>query len=229
MKILVASHRRSGTHLTIDTIANNASFDFEISNFDKVRNGIGLEEYGEKDMVLKSHMNGYFFDKYENEFLSKNIRILYAYRDGRDVMQSLYNYENNEGDFSTFIDEENKYDIEDYEGPLNRLDYWAFHIKSWLSKDYVIPVKFEDLRSSYEETISSVFQKMEINLKNKKVKDIRQTNRLLYFFKKYLAREKLTTVKFNSGKVGSYTKYFDEKLNQQYEDVLKKYEIDQFF
>lgn len=229
MKVLVASHRRSGTHLTIDSISNNASYDFGIHNFDKVRNGIGLEEYGNRNMILKSHMNGDAFDKHEKEFLEKNIRILYAFRDGRGVMQSLYNYENKDVDFPSFINEINKYDTEDYIGELTRLEYWAFHVKSWLSKEYVTPVKFEDLRSSYESTIDIVFSKMDIDLKSKKIKDIRQTNRLLYYFKKYIAKQKLTTVKFNSGKVSSFTRYFDEDLNKQYQDVLVKYEIDSFF
>lgn len=229
MKILVASHRRSGTHLTIDTVSNNTSYDFDIHNFDKVRNGIGLEEYGTRNMILKSHMNGDAFVKHKKEFQNENIRILYAYRDGRGVMQSLYNYENKDSDFGSFINEPNFYDTDEYDGELNRLEYWAFHVKSWLSKDYVIPVKFEELRSSYEQTIALVFEKMDIELRSKKVKDIRQTNRLLYYFKKYIAKQKLTTVKFNSGKVESYTKFFDDKLTEQYEDVLKKFEIEQYF
>lgn len=229
MKILVASHRRSGTHLTIDSISNNASLDFEITNFDKVRNDAGLQTYGDKNLILKSHMNGNVFKEHLSDFDAQKIPIIYVYRDGRDVMQSLYNYENRTSDFKSFIEELNFYDTSEYNGELSKLEYWAFHVSSWLSKENVLPIRFDELRSSYNESIQKIFKYSGIELNSSSLKDIRQSNKLLYYIKKYILKQNLTTVAFNSGKSGNYSKYFDEDLNKHYMDVLVKYEIDKFF
>jgi hypothetical protein len=229
MNIIVASHRRSGTHLTIDTIANNAFIEFDIENYDKIRFVSEEEDFSQRDVILKTHMNGLVFEKYLSNFDKNSTKVLYVYRDGRGVMQSLYNYEKNDVDFKSFINGSNIYNTEEYDKDLSKLEYWAFHVKSWLEHDFVIPVKYEELSANYEATINKIFNELGFESIAGNVTDIRQSSRLVYYIKKYILRQKLTTVKFKSGRVSSFTKYFDDHLDKQYFEVLTKYDIEKYF
>lgn len=234
MRILIASHRRSGTHLTIDSISNNAKSIFELNSFDLLRKndqdlkGLSVSNNSD-DILYKSHVNGLKFNEYMNLVKKQDIKIIYVYRDGRDVMQSLYNYESSSIAFKDFIYSENKYENEEYEGKLNRLEYWAFHVQSWLNSNVdLISVQFSDLTQDFPGSMVKIFKSLDLEYSEKLI-DTRQKNKLQYYFKKYILKKNITTVKFSKGQVGTYEKYFDEDLNNYYKKILKEYSIDKYF
>jgi hypothetical protein len=222
MKILVASHRRSGTHLTIDSIINNSAKEFRLANFDKIRSEqpINLDN----NVVYKTHCNGKkFLDSYCNLNFDK---IIYVYRDGRDVMKSLLKYEGESVDFYEFINKPNKYEIDEYEKELTKMECWGYHINSWMNRD-VFYLKFGDIVDNYEGVIEELFDYLEVTRVNI-TQDIRQSSRLKYYIDKYLLRKDITTVKFRGGKKGGYEQYFDKRSLKLFNEILKQYDLNNF-
>ena len=171
--ILVISHRRSGTHLTIDALSNNfASYDREYLNLDRLRETHGqplsVDEIKQKlatgPHVIKTHMHGSVGDFFMNntehvDFVSELLdssKLLYVHRDGRDVMVSLYYYmqgfkpDLHDSSFSDFLRSTNDQDVETLSDEISRPAFWAHHVGSWLDDDRVLTVSFELLRTDFE-------------------------------------------------------------------------------
>ena len=55
---------------------------------------------------------------------------------------------------SEFIRMENDFDQGSYEAKLNRIEYWAYHLKSWFGRDDLLYLKFYDLVNHYPQTIN---------------------------------------------------------------------------
>lgn len=172
--IIVLSHRRSGTHLTIDSIANNFK-EYGKSDFVSIEDTkyffpipISTAKFDakitNKIRIIKSHYlpNFSFYYKNENdtnyvEKLFENSHIIYIYRNGLDVMVSLYEYirayDNEIGkmDFNEFLRTKNNFNPEI--SNLDRIDSWKHHIKAWQESkfaDKILFVKFEDLIDDFE-------------------------------------------------------------------------------
>jgi hypothetical protein len=107
------------------------------------------------------------------QYILDTSRVIYVYRDGRDAMVSWFRYMLEAGgglptdlpprikasSFSEFLRMPNRYipvlrSIQ--EEDLNRVTYWSWHVESWLEKNSVIPMSFEDLRESASDTISKL-------------------------------------------------------------------------
>lgn len=122
--VVVASHQRSGTHLTIDAILNNFDRFDGYHDLDRLTarhpKHVDRETFAERirtaPAVLKTHTHGaheaYFGDDTNARFvraLMEEHPVIYVYRDGRDVLTSLYYYarENDEAmrevSFSRFL------------------------------------------------------------------------------------------------------------------------------
>jgi hypothetical protein len=105
--IIIFSHRRSGTHLIIDTLINNFNLSKNYLNLDLLnkrrQDNISINSFKErisKRQIFKSHSHGnlksffdnnLFYDQRLRDILNKSKKI-YVYRDGRDVLVSLYFY-----------------------------------------------------------------------------------------------------------------------------------------
>jgi len=238
--IIVLSHRRSGTHLTIDSIINNFK-DYQkhdYINIDSTKDGfekqISTEKFDDKInkkiRVIKSHFlpNFEFYYKDEKdadyvENLFENSHVIYVYRNGLDVMVSLFEYmkaydkEIAKMDFNDFIKTKNNFDPEI--SNLDRIDSWKHHIKSWQESrfaDKILFVKFEDLISDFEETISTISKKIGAK-PDEKIVDIRlkkSNNNILrpfYNLSKKIKGIKKTSVSARKGKIGGYKNYFNEE------------------
>lgn len=102
-KIAVFSHERSGTHFIMNTIAENFGYItepwwmFEYSMaYDIYHNETLLEyfrEYKNQPIlnILKSHHSSSFFVDALEEIL-EDYKVIYIFRDPRDVLQSYWNY-----------------------------------------------------------------------------------------------------------------------------------------
>ncbi len=253
--IIVLSHRRSGTHLTIDSIINNFK-DYQkhdYINIDSTKDGfetqISTETFdykiNKKIRVIKSHFLPNFQFYYKNEKdvsyvenLFENSHIIYVYRNGLDVMVSLFEYikaydsKIAKMNFNDFLKTKNNFDPEI--SNLDRIDSWQHHIKSWQESrfaDKILYVKFEDLISDFEGTIKIISQKTGVK-PDERIVDIRlkkSNNNVLrpfYNLSKKIKGIKKTSVSARKGKVGGYKSYFsEESLNLFMEkngDFMKK-------
>ncbi len=184
--ILVVSHRRSGTHWVIDSLRNNfPNVEYQFYTLDQISKShqhyTPISEFTRKiskasgQLILKSHMTAQLtpFDPSEREFVKELLRsnkVIYVYRDGRDVLVSLYHYmqgfRNDLPSFSDFIRMKNDFDC--YYSSVNRIEYWKEHVVGWISKSDldIITVSYEQLHSNYEGTVRKLSDFLSLPLKS---------------------------------------------------------------
>lgn len=170
--IIVASHRRSGTHLTIDLIRKNfPQVNPDYVNLDRLLPGhIGYMqtdafmrklELHSGIVVLKTHASPKFEEFSARSDISQafdrlldNAYVVYVCRDGRDALVSLYYYMRSLfpvvrlQKFSDFLwSEDNFYRMTEWGRGLNRMSLWAQHVTGWSDRaDEIAMVQFENLR-----------------------------------------------------------------------------------
>jgi len=130
---------------------------------------------------MKTHFQMYFFERHLGSILEK-YDILYIVRDPRDTMVACFHYYNRtnyeafikESSFSQFLRTELwnvRTETQPFSyslvKPKNIIDKWNKHVLSWLHyKDKgVIFVRFNDLKQSFENTLSHIQQSTSQKLK----------------------------------------------------------------
>ncbi len=172
--IVIATHRRSGTHWTIDALRNNSPDVNDIfltleqvsSDHDSpMRLSVFRMRLESLDgrVLIKAHdlpAATYWKRDEERAFalsLLRESQVIYTHRDGRDVMVSLYYYmqsfdaEVKKQSFSEFIRSESKLDGVD--SGMSRPAYWARHAQLWLWQPNVLPLSYLALESDYEKSL----------------------------------------------------------------------------
>jgi hypothetical protein len=252
--IIVITHRRSGTHLVIDSIRNNFHRykNVEYINLDKLCSSNNLKtnfsDIKSKILsgpsILKTHqlpdLRLYTLDHEEIDFF-KNVfkysKIIYVERDGRDVMISLYHYCKNfdqkvkSQDFNHFLISNNSFDFQFHD--LSRPAFWKFHVLAWEKKLYeqrYHKVFYEQIINNYEEFISNLSNFLDEKFYN--IIDVRMEKKntlemLFYKLVKYLdLSNKSTSVGFRSGNVGDYLTYFSDMDIIFFENEITNIESD---
>lgn len=255
--IIVISHRRSGTHLTIDSIRNNIK-EFKSSNFLNLNEDTLKEEQLESFItkantevnVIKTHFLSDFSLYTNNESqikklidLFSNSHLIYVYRNGLDVMVSLYEYMKKydeivaKMEFDDFIKTNNHFD--NTKETYSRSEFWKYHISYWKNSqlnEKLLNLKYEDFISDYSNTLKTICNNFELKI-NDKIIDIRlsQSNSKNTIISKVVKKLKgisKTTVSGRKGVIGDYKNYFsEESLNEfraKHNDFLKElgYDID---
>lgn len=181
--ILVSSHRRSGTHVLIDSLRKNipsADFpnhallpaDFNLGSLfskqERVYKIFSRLIDSPTPVIIKSHLlpQECFIktpsDKYET--LIRNIfdesQKLYISRDGRDVLISLYKFLKPSGSFSDFIREQNDHIVQEIRSfqdfDANRVAYWSHHVREWQKLKDVQQVSFATLMDDFQGTMAGI-------------------------------------------------------------------------
>jgi hypothetical protein len=201
--VIVASHRRSGTHLTIDAILNNFE-GFDTSgpsaevNLDRLAprtaGTLSLaalrEELARGPRIVKTHTHpdvvGYLAASEEvGDFarrLLRDSKRIYVHRDGRDVLASLYHYVRRfhpEGEalsFGAFLRATGDPDAPASARNLDRAAFWAFHVRAWLAREGVLVLAFGDLATRYEETLERVAAFLD-RPRRRETRDVRLSDR----------------------------------------------------
>lgn len=183
--VIIATHRRSGTHWIIDTLRNNSDrINPVFLNLDLIsphsHTPITLEDFDNQlrslddTVLIKTHMprpHRMFSASEEMQTyvtsLLENSKIIYGYRDGLDVLVSLYYYmkkfdpQVDNQRFSQFIRAKNTFDLVT---DLNRVEYWAYHVVGWRTTEKlsVHQVAYEALHENYEAATKAMFEYLDI-------------------------------------------------------------------
>jgi hypothetical protein len=229
--IIVISHRRSGTHLTIDSIRNNfldyKMNDYQVLNENSIKDfNVFLKLLNNKIQVIKTHFLP-DFNLYSNndqviselDKLFKNSYLIYIYRNGLDVMVSLYEYmkkydiDVQKMSFNDFLVTENNFD--NTTEKMNRMKFWNYHIQNWKNSsfnDKILWIKYEDFITNYQETINNISNFFTLKVKND-ITDIRisenNSKNIFVKIKNYLKGIKKTGVSVRKGQIGDYKNYFN--------------------
>lgn len=230
--VLISSFRRSGTHLTIDSIINNVSVvSPRLFTLDQLshhhKSNLSIKRFSKKlvnqlerynYVIIKTHQPDqvYPLSKESQHFYDKilhNAKKIYVIRDGRDVMVSLWHY------LSTIDPNENSTFNEHL---LKHLPAWQDHVNYW-NKRRVYSVKFEDWYRDYEKTLSDLLTFIELqtpekinNMVRVFKSDPRYNDRIPNLVKRLMRKTKwnskwLTAIEPREGLVGSWKIYFSEE------------------
>jgi hypothetical protein len=208
MNVIIISHRRSGTHLAMDTILNNFKFD-KIYNLDSLENvnhplyketsTLNLKKIDNK--IFKSHMPNIEYFKKSNKFndiksLYDNSKIIYVKREVKDMLTSFYHY-------FTGFNKKYKKDIHEF----IRDERFTGTIKKQNEnfKDN-FTINYEDLINDYKQTIKKISNY--IGAESYSLVDVRNKKEGL-----------ISAVSYRKGIVGDYKNY----LNDEDIEYLDKY------
>jgi len=223
--ILVISHRRSGTHWVIDSLRNNLpAVSYQFYNLDQISRSheIKIAKTRGRYVLLKTHMSPHLtpFKPEEREFVREwleNSKAIYVYRDGRDVLVSLYHYMRGFRDdlpeFSKFIRMPN--DFDPYYRSVNRVEYWKEHVEGWLDRSDldIATVSYEQLHTDYVSTIRKLSEFLGLTIKPSGVDRIKFTKYGL--FRRLLKRivplaAKSSAIAPRKGVIGDWKNYFSQ-------------------
>jgi hypothetical protein len=235
--IVIATHRRSGTHWTIDALRNNSSdINPKFLTLEQTEPShhqpIPLEDFQAEleslsgQVLIKVHdlPSGKFWklddERHHALDILKKSTTIYVHRDGRDVMVSLYHYMKSfredfaDLSFSDFIRMDNELDGEPL---MSRPAYWAYHVQTWLAHPNTISIAYESLETDFEATVEKMGNFLNIKLSNTlQTVDLHQskhtqpiTTRLLKMMG--LRRGKISTaVAPRKGKSGDWRNHFSD-------------------
>ena len=183
--IVVASHRRSGTHLMLDSLRANApdvhpAFmtleriepshpkHLPLAEFDRtLRSRAGV-------VLVKTHALPDARDWQSPEAGEYATRLLaaasavYVHRDGRDVLVSLYHY------MASYSADVARVPVGDFirarlnapDAPaLSRPGYWQHHALTWLRSEPRVLAPFASLQTDFETTLRGVADRLDLRLR----------------------------------------------------------------
>lgn len=187
--IAVVSHRRSGTHLTIDSLINNAvgygadrliNIDQTLPHHEEPLDpAMILERAQQGGCIFKSHAlpdvsvyNPSAQAREVFEYAFGSSRVLHVVRNGLDVMVSLYEYIKlfddtvRAMDFSSFLRTTHRFDpaFDD----MNVVRYWSYHTEAWQASPFGAEaqlVRFEDWIDDFEGTLHDVLKHVDARKK----------------------------------------------------------------
>jgi Sulfotransferase domain len=183
--IVVASHRRSGTHLTLDSLRANApDVNARFMNLDRIEPGHRKHiPIGEFDRRLRSR-DGVVLVKTHSlpdvrawltpeagEYamaLLAEAPVVYVHRDGRDVLVSLYHYMASYSPdvarrpFKEFI--RNQLAAPDAPA-LTRPAYWQHHGFAWLRAEPRALAPFGTMLTDFEGTLRTIAQQLDLRVR----------------------------------------------------------------
>jgi hypothetical protein len=183
--IIVASHRRSGTHLMLDSLRGNVrDVHRRFMTLERIepshQNHLPVAEF---DRRLRAH-RGVVLVKthalpgaagwqareaggYAEELLAAWPTI-YVHRDGRDVLSSLYRFvqsystEVAEQSFADFL--RSRHTGVDAAG-VTRPAYWQRHVLAWLDRNPATTVSYEGLQEDFEALLRGIAERLDLRLR----------------------------------------------------------------
>ena len=209
--ILILSFPRSGTHFLMNTIAANFPYYSNRAMKLPISNSIGevtdfIKSQGHTKRIFKSHMQAFSFGNVWN-VLKTDYYVFYVIRDGRDAITSLYNFykkRNKRGKQKTLTeflidkppDAESAYKVA-IKKPKTVIDMWNYHIESWIGKENVFYVHYEDLIERFDDVVRAIGKYINMSPPKRIIKPDKNVN----------------VIQPGPGVIGNYKKYFTENDN----------------
>ena len=148
MNILVASHPRSGTNWTLNTISQN----FGYARYRNLPDNTSEIRINTTDKLYKTHLAYYKLVGTE----AIKCKFIYVKREIKDTLVSWYHYDMGDGrhratTFSKWLREtpKNKWGI----SARNMAEHLNRHHRSWESVHKCLYISYEDLTRKFEETV----------------------------------------------------------------------------
>lgn len=174
--VMVASHPRSGTHLTLDLLRKQfpgcSTYKLPMQPLDRLYLALEALSAPPKQSIseaqalkilskaqrplVKTHADpklSHLSDRFSDwqQWLQKEATILYIFRDGRATMCSLHL-------FMQSYDPSTRCSLSDFirqtVSGVSRVKQWANHIEQWLAHPNVYPIRFEDIIHRTPETLN---------------------------------------------------------------------------
>ena len=182
--VVVASHRRSGTHLVLDSLrANVPGVDPRFITLDRIEPShprhVSTVEFDRRlrsrrgIALVKTHAlpeATAWRDPQARDYacrLLDSAPVIYVHRDGRDVLVSLYNYTRSYApaiaslSFAEFIRSADT-------GPdavgLTRAGYWQRHVLAWLARPPTALAAYEQLGTRFETALADIADRVGLPL-----------------------------------------------------------------
>jgi len=207
--IKIYSHPRSGTHFLEAFLAKNFYRNQDLSSegsiyFGHWSNKILLEEGEPYHKLFGSHL---FPEQHKKLF-----NAIYIYRDGRDVIASLWNSKFYQKDwfgisFSEFLRKE----IDWYGGTgqkalpkVNIVQHWFNHVDSWVNcnDEDIFILRFEDMKNNPKKAYQDI---------TKKFFPFKYYKNRLFGVKRFDPIKNKVGLKPNAAKINSWEKLFSEE------------------
>lgn len=184
--IVIATHRRSGTHWTIDALRNNSpEVCQEFLTLERISTGhdspVSLSVFRQQlnaldgrvlikvhDLPSADNFQGEAERNFAQQLMSKS-PVIYVHRDGRDVMVSLYYYLRSFSDaardqsFAEFL--RAKSALDGVATGMSRPAYWAHHAHTWMRDSGVQPISYSALESNYAQTVRDMAEFLRVGLR----------------------------------------------------------------
>jgi Sulfotransferase domain len=183
--VVVASHRRSGTHLMLDSLRSNVR-DVErrfmtleriepshekhmpVAEFDRrLRSQRGV-------VLVKTHAlpdATAWQDREAADYASELLATaptIYVHRDGRDVLVSLYRFAQSYSpqvaaqSFAEFL----RANHTGLDAPgISRPAYWQRHVLAWLDRSPTTTASYEGLQGDFEALLRSIAERLDLGLR----------------------------------------------------------------
>lgn len=239
--ILVASHRRSGTHFLIDTLYNNfGEIKNNYINLDRIQPGhdkqLTIDQFknlisNKKKIILKTHSFGNF-STFKNNDLNRFIKneilpfakIIHISRDGKDILNSLFFFSQKTGNryknFSEFLASMNQFD--DFRTDLNRVEFLKEHKKSWKTVGNICKIEYESLKNDYEMELDKISKYLNLKRNKKTIWiEIKKYNTIQRGLRRIFPSLFMSTSVLPwKGVIGDWKNNFSEKDLKYYNSIM---------
>lgn len=123
----------------------------------------------------------------------------------------------------------NEFDNETYEGELDRIQYWNYHVCSWLNRPRILNISYEEMINSYLDVVGKIAKHLGFD-HPKNVIDVRRNTSTGFVLPRLaplsglrdkLRRRKVyrTSVKFRKGSRGDYKEHFSQNDLQYFNEA----------
>jgi len=233
--VIIVAARRSGTHLLMDLIVNNFGykstpknyFDFTKYTYPKLDGFEKLMDSGNKITWTHAHnFKDYLKYKHkpeQNQKLGsyfKDSKIIFIYRDSRDIITSCYHRPRTQERYSSFKDFYDNFDFDGYELIDQKYpNFWELlqqYYRNWFSVYFakelleldIEIISYEDIINNYTNSVHKIgkfLNKSVTNIIDVRLKSLKdKSNNIIY-----------TENDFRSGKIGEWSNTMDKKLGDK--------------
>lgn len=162
-----------------------------------------------------------------------NIKYIYIYRNGRDVVHSFYQHLSNQADSGTY---EGSFDEFFHDWITCKIPYgkWTKHIKDWINvaKDpnsNILLLSYEELKNNFLDSLQRISDHIESGCSRQEIEEIIMPHCTFSFMKDHKSQYEPVSVGWKPGYefirkgiIGDSDDIFTEKFREEYQDMIRR-------